>query len=101
MTFRDHVEFDLMHEFGEVSLSRARALSPSPVFPNNALSPPWLQGYFFDFHVDTKPNDGTLRTVNVNVMLSPRDAYEGGTLQVLHALLHTLLSKFISHLRCT
>ncbi len=49
---------------------------------------PAMQGYFFDFHVDTKPHDGTLRTVNVNVMLSPRDAYEGGTLQVLHALLH-------------
>jgi hypothetical protein len=25
---------------------------------------------------------GTMRTVNVNVMLSPRDAYQGGTLQV-------------------
>lgn len=46
---------------------------------------PALQGYFFDFHVDTKPNDGTLRTVNVNVMLSARDAYQGGTLQVCWA----------------
>ena len=51
MKFRDHVEFDLLHEF--------------------------VDGYFFDFHVDTKPNDGTMRTVNVNVMLSARDAYEG------------------------
>ena len=33
MKFRDFVEFDLMHEF--------------------------VEGYFFDFHVDTKPNDGT------------------------------------------
>ena len=56
MKFRDHVEFDLLHEF--------------------------VDGYFFDFHVDTKPNDGTMRTVNINVMLSARDAYEGGTLQV-------------------
>jgi len=33
-------------------------------------------------HVDTKPGDGTLRTYNVNVMLSAAEEYEGGGLQV-------------------
>jgi hypothetical protein len=37
---------------------------------------------FFDTHVDTKPEDGTGRTVNINVMLSPPEAYAGGELRV-------------------
>ena len=37
----------------------------------------------FDWHVDVKPNDGTLRTVNINVMLStPGHDFTGGALQV-------------------
>ena len=36
----------------------------------------------FDWHVDTKPGDGTGRTLNINVMLSDPTAYSGGTLQV-------------------
>ena len=36
----------------------------------------------FDWHIDTKPGDGTGRTMNINVMLSAGDAYEGGELQV-------------------
>ncbi|KAJ1479222.1 hypothetical protein T484DRAFT_1815097, partial [Baffinella frigidus] len=55
-TFRSHVEFDLLHEF--------------------------QKGYFFDFHIDAKPNDNTQRSINVNVMLSPREDYTGGGLQV-------------------
>lgn len=39
-------------------------------------------GDFFDWHVDTKPNDGTGRTVNINVMLSDATEYEGGGLSV-------------------
>lgn len=39
-------------------------------------------GDFFDWHVDTKPNDGTGRTVNVNVMLSDPTDYDGGELEV-------------------
>lgn len=40
-------------------------------------------GGHFDWHVDTKPRDGTSRTVNVNVLLSaPGVDYEGGELQV-------------------
>mmetsp|Transcript_16600 Transcript_16600/g.55348 ORF Transcript_16600/g.55348 Transcript_16600/m.55348 type:complete len:367 (-) Transcript_16600:33-1133(-) len=54
--FRNHVEFNLLHEF--------------------------KAGYFFDFHIDTKPNDGTSRTININIMLSARDKYKGGELQV-------------------
>eukprot|EP00960_Hanusia_phi_P009919 289146-Hanusia_phi.AAC.2 len=66
------VEFNLLHEF--------------------------KSGYFFDFHIDTKPNDGlfaelaahspnagstgTSRTININIMLSARDKYKGGELQV-------------------
>ena len=37
----------------------------------------------FDWHVDTKPNDGKSRTTNLNVMLSePRVDFGGGALQV-------------------
>ena len=37
----------------------------------------------FDWHVDTKPNDGKARTTNLNVMLSePRVDFGGGNLQV-------------------
>ena len=37
----------------------------------------------FDWHVDTKPNDGKARTTNLNVMLSePRVDFGGGALQV-------------------
>ena len=43
---------------------------------------PLNRGYFFDFHIDAKPNDNLQRSVNVNVMLSPREDYEGGGLQV-------------------
>ena len=39
---------------------------------------------FFDWHVDTKPGDGTGRTNNINVMLSDHRSgeYEGGALMV-------------------
>jgi len=38
---------------------------------------------FFDFHCDTKPGDGTGRTMNINVMLSSsrRGDFSGGTLR--------------------
>jgi predicted 2-oxoglutarate/Fe(II)-dependent dioxygenase YbiX len=39
-------------------------------------------GMHFGLHVDTKPNDGTHRTYNVNIMLSDPSAYQGGALQV-------------------
>ena len=51
-----HVEFILLHEFRE--------------------------GDFFDWHVDSKPDDGKMRTQNVNVVLSSADDFEGGALQV-------------------
>ena len=51
-----HVGFVLMHDFGGDG--------------------------FFDWHVDTKPGDGTGRTLNVNVLLSARDDFAGGALQV-------------------
>ena len=51
-----HVEFVLLHEFRE--------------------------GDFFDWHVDSKPDDGKMRTQNVNVVLSSADDFEGGALQV-------------------
>lgn len=35
---------------------------------------------FFDWHVDTKPKDGTNRTDNINVMLSDGSDYQGGAL---------------------
>lgn len=45
-TFSKNIEFVLLHEFqGD-------------------------KGDFFDWHIDTKPGDGTGRTVNINVMLS-------------------------------
>ena len=44
---------------------------------------PSTRGYFFDFHIDAKPDDSLQRSVNVNVMLSPREDYEGGGLQVV------------------
>ena len=53
LAFRSTVEFSLMHEF--------------------------TAGGFFDWHVDTKPGDGTGRTFNVNVMLSvPGRDFGGG-----------------------
>lgn len=39
-------------------------------------------GDFFGWHVDTKPADGTARTVNINVMLSSPDDFVGGDLAV-------------------
>ncbi|KAG8468754.1 hypothetical protein KFE25_013837 [Diacronema lutheri] len=54
--FAERVDFVLLHEFGP--------------------------GDFFDWHVDTKPNDRTARTVNVNVMLSPPSDFSGGELRV-------------------
>ena len=51
-----HVEFVLLHEFRE--------------------------GDFFDWHVDSKPDDGKMRTQNVNVVLSSATDFEGGALQV-------------------
>jgi len=51
------VEFSLMHEFDE---RHSR----------------------FDWHVDTKPRDGTRRTFNVNVMLSAGGDYSGGELRL-------------------
>ncbi|KAJ1619447.1 hypothetical protein T492DRAFT_1085198 [Pavlovales sp. CCMP2436] len=39
-------------------------------------------GDFFDWHVDTNPGDKTGRTLNINIMLSPPDAYDGGELSV-------------------
>ncbi|KAJ8601644.1 hypothetical protein CTAYLR_009828 [Chrysophaeum taylorii] len=48
------LEFALMHEFGP--------------------------GNFFDWHVDTKPGDGTERTLNVNVVLAK--GFRGGELQL-------------------
>lgn len=47
-----------------------------------ALMHEFLPGQFFDWHVDTKPGDGTARTVNVNVILSDRADFEGGQLEV-------------------
>lgn len=35
---------------------------------------------FFDWHVDTKPGDGTHRADTINVMLTDRSDYEGGVL---------------------
>ncbi|KAJ1455916.1 hypothetical protein M885DRAFT_518793 [Pelagophyceae sp. CCMP2097] len=55
-TFEQHVDFALMHEFGA--------------------------GRFFDWHVDTKPDDETDRTLNVNVVLSKPGDFQGGDLQV-------------------
>jgi hypothetical protein len=55
-SFCGRIDFILMHEFD--------------------------QSGFFDWHVDTKPNDGTDRTDNINVMLSNRGDYEGGALLV-------------------
>uniref|UniRef100_A0A7S4EXB5 Prolyl 4-hydroxylase alpha subunit Fe(2+) 2OG dioxygenase domain-containing protein n=1 Tax=Chrysotila carterae TaxID=13221 RepID=A0A7S4EXB5_CHRCT len=55
--FHASVEFTLMHEF-------------RPSFDR------------FDWHVDTKPNDGKWRTFNVNIMLSAASDYTGGQLQV-------------------
>jgi hypothetical protein len=43
----------------------------------------FVPGGHFDWHVDTKPGDGTRRTYNLNVMLSqPGVDFEGGALQV-------------------
>jgi hypothetical protein len=40
-------------------------------------------GMHFGLHVDTRPNDGTHRTMNVNIMLSdPSQDYTGGSLQI-------------------
>jgi hypothetical protein len=55
-SFCGRIDFILMHEFD--------------------------QSGFFDWHVDTKPKDGTGRTDNINVMLSSRGDYEGGALLV-------------------
>ena len=55
---KDSVAFTLLHEFDEAHDR-------------------------FDWHVDTKPNDGKSRTTNLNVMLSePRVDFGGGALQV-------------------
>eukprot|EP00316_Scyphosphaera_apsteinii_P001246 CAMPEP_0119306848 /NCGR_PEP_ID=MMETSP1333-20130426/7509_1 /TAXON_ID=418940 /ORGANISM="Scyphosphaera apsteinii, Strain RCC1455" /LENGTH=308 /DNA_ID=CAMNT_0007310267 /DNA_START=235 /DNA_END=1161 /DNA_ORIENTATION=+ len=55
--FRKIVDFNLLHEF--------------------------TTGRHFDWHVDTKPNDGSGRTWNINVMLSaPRFDFTGGALQI-------------------
>ena len=51
-----HVDFVLLHEFRD--------------------------GDFFDWHVDAHPDDGTGRTLNVNVVLSDPGAFGGGALQV-------------------
>jgi len=77
MQFRDHVEFDLMHEFTE--------------------------GYFFDFHVDTKPNDGTFRTglfvcvyLCVSMSVPVRDSVSvgvDGTVAVALVFLHARARK--------
>ena len=45
-----------------------------------ALMHEFLEGDFFDWHVDTKPGDGTSRTTNVNVILSTD--FQGGALQL-------------------
>lgn len=45
-----------------------------------ALMHEFLRGEFFDWHVDTKPADGTGRTVNVNVVLST--TFRGGELEI-------------------
>jgi len=54
--FQSSVDFVLMHEFETSG--------------------------FFDWHVDTKPGDGTGRIDNINVMLSAPDEYRGGALTV-------------------
>lgn len=54
LSLDDHLEFALMHEFAP--------------------------GQFFDWHVDTKPGDGTGRTTNVNVVLT--SDFEGGALEI-------------------
>jgi 2OG-Fe(II) oxygenase superfamily len=46
------------------------------------LLPEFNPGMHFGLHVDTKPNDKTHRTYNVNIMLSDASSYQGGTLQV-------------------
>lgn len=55
-TFVSNIDFILLHEFDKDG--------------------------FFDWHVDTKPGDGTGRTNNINVMLTDRSDYDGGTLTV-------------------
>ena len=51
------VDFSLLHEFdGSLSM--------------------------FDWHVDTKPNDSTRRTLNLNVMLTNHDGFRGGGLRI-------------------
>jgi 2OG-Fe(II) oxygenase superfamily len=53
---KDSIDFTLLHEF--------------------------QPGMFFGLHVDTKPNDKTHRTYNVNIMLSEPSSYKGGALQI-------------------
>ena len=53
---RARVGFNLVHEFNSASQA-----SPQ-----------------FDWHADTKPGDGKRRSLNINVMLSARDADFGG-----------------------
>lgn len=55
-SFVSRIDFILLHEFDESG--------------------------FFDWHVDTKPGDGTHRTDNINVMLTDRSDYKGGDLMV-------------------
>ena len=55
-TFQKNIDFVLLHEFDENG--------------------------FFDWHVDCNPNDGTGRTMNINVMLTDRSMYGGGELVV-------------------
>jgi len=51
-----HVQLQLMHEFGAQDR--------------------------FGWHVDTRPDMDPSRTYNINIMLSPREQYDGGELQV-------------------
>ena len=62
MKFRDFVEFDLMHES--------------------------VEGYFFDFHVDTKPNDGTHTHTHTH-------AFARSVLLFFSHLIHTVIVFFI------
>ena len=57
LSFRSKVDFSLIHEFNK--------------------------GGYFDWHVDTRPGDGSGRTINVNVMLSnPAHDFSGGAFRV-------------------
>lgn len=87
-----HCEVDLGdsdadHEDDAMTLSSGEELKACIDF---TLLHEFNPGMHFGLHVDTKPNDGTHRTYNVNIMLSDPSAYQGGGLQVGPVLLEGL-----------